>query len=86
MENLNITDKSSENTKKELRISDVISSFTDVEVGMIVKDFMNDEYKITNINKEVELTPKTFYGEPSYYPSDFNDDVSNFWGHFTLVE
>lgn len=74
------------NTDKKLHISGVISSFTDVKVGTIVKDFMNDKYKITNINHEVELTPKSFYGEPSYYPSDFNDDVSNFWGHFTLVE
>ena len=73
-------------SSENLNISDVISSFTDIKVGMIVKDFMNDKYKITNINHEVELTPKTFYGEPSYYPSDFNDDVSNFWGYFTLVE
>ena len=72
--------------QENLNISDVRSSFTDIKVGMIVKDFMNDEYKITNINHEVELTPNTSYGEPSYYPTDFNDDVSNFWGHFTLVK
>jgi hypothetical protein len=55
MENLNNTDKPSENAKKDLRISDVISSLTLEDITKIVNAFTDINIPIEAVREEIEL-------------------------------
>ena len=45
---------------------------------MIINDFMGDVYEV-KISNKLELIPKTFIGNNSIYPDDFNGDFSDFF-------
>lgn len=55
MKNLNNTDKTSENTEKELRISVVISSLTLEDITKIVNAFTDINIPIEAVKEEIEL-------------------------------
>ena len=55
MKNLNNTNKTSENTEKELRISDVISSLTLEDITKIVNAFTDINIPIEAVREEIEL-------------------------------
>ena len=55
MENLNNTDKTSENTEKELRISDAISGLTLEDITKIVNAFTDFNIPIEAVKEVIEL-------------------------------
>ena len=55
MENLENTDKTSENAEKELHISDVISSLTLEDISKIVNAFTDIKIPIEAVKEEIEL-------------------------------
>lgn len=56
----------------------------DVRLGMKVRDFMGDVFKVTDIKDDsIELTPVDYEAEKSYFPYDFGENVylNEFWDY-----
>jgi hypothetical protein len=66
MENLNDTNKTSENAEKELRISDVISGKSKVYVISLRKDTINQRSRKLFLNKELALKYWNEMGKDEY--------------------
>jgi len=61
----------------------------EIKLGDVVSDGQGDKYKVISVStSSVKLTPLTFVGPPSYFPTSFGDGtkIDEFWQHFDIEE